>query len=415
MENYNIITDGELRRIELSLLIPSPLNNYPIGDITSLMGSIKSCGLITPLSVIGPANDGTYTILAGERRITAIRNLIDSGDYSLDSLPCYILGPITMPEIEQKLIIESSNLESRDEADYNKNEHRMNIIRLLKKMADDGSIKHSQIVERAGYYMKGSARYRKMFLQVFENANPIVRGLMEKGKIKVTDASKLSYLPDEAQEEIIAQVQMGGDLESLYQAYKNRDTDTDDLSVREDKSDEVRNQRETVGQETNFRNFYPGYDMVGPSDGKMPVPMEERESAPKTFEDSKKTVSETQVETRLERPQKPAFNRQKVLDALGMGTEFEDQLLDMEYYEGTDSYYNDYIKSDTSSMNLDTTGELGRVTSYSSGSSNEKLVKNRDAEIVVKWCRRIMNQQEELSDDDLEAVEVCKELVEYLA
>ena len=63
MENYNIITDGELRRIELSLLIPSPLNNYPIGDITSLMGSIKSCGLITPLSVIGPANDGTYTIL----------------------------------------------------------------------------------------------------------------------------------------------------------------------------------------------------------------------------------------------------------------------------------------------------------------------------------------------------------------
>ena len=158
------------------------------------------------------------------------------------------------------------------------------------KMADDGSIKHSQIVERAGYYMKGSARYRKMFLQVFENANPIVRGLMEKGKIKVTDASKLSYLPDEAQEEIIAQVQMGGDLESLYQAYKNRDTDTDDLSVREDKSDEVRNQRETVGQETNFRNSYPGYDMVGPSDGKMPVPMEERESEPRTVEDSKKTV-----------------------------------------------------------------------------------------------------------------------------
>ena len=49
--------------IEKDKLVPNPLNHFPISDLTDLKNTIEQFGILSPLSVVGPYDDGTYRII----------------------------------------------------------------------------------------------------------------------------------------------------------------------------------------------------------------------------------------------------------------------------------------------------------------------------------------------------------------
>lgn len=63
-------------------------NGYAIGDIDGLAADIKHGGLAQPLEVY-QTKDGMYELLTGERRLTAIDQLIADGDWNAD-IPCLV-------------------------------------------------------------------------------------------------------------------------------------------------------------------------------------------------------------------------------------------------------------------------------------------------------------------------------------
>lgn len=104
-------------------------NQYSIGNIKSLAWSINNLGLLQPLHVNKNAENGVYTLLGGERRLTAIDLLIadpDNAKWTGETLiPCMLKNPENIPlpldaEMKETLSIISTNKESRIYTDADK-------------------------------------------------------------------------------------------------------------------------------------------------------------------------------------------------------------------------------------------------------------------------------------------------------
>lgn len=90
MSNYQ---SNEIKLINPSLIDPHPDNpRKNIGDVTDLTASIKTNGLLTPLSVV--PNGERYMVIAGHRRLAACKQA-GSG-----AVPCFVLDLDPLQQLE---------------------------------------------------------------------------------------------------------------------------------------------------------------------------------------------------------------------------------------------------------------------------------------------------------------------------
>lgn len=90
MSNYQ---SSEIKLINTSLIDPHPDNpRKNIGDVTDLADSIKTNGLLTPLSVV--PNGSRYRVIAGHRRLAACKQA------GTGAVPCFVLDLDPLQQLE---------------------------------------------------------------------------------------------------------------------------------------------------------------------------------------------------------------------------------------------------------------------------------------------------------------------------
>lgn len=90
MSNYQ---SNEIKLINTSLIDPHPDNpRKNIGDVTDLAASIKTNGLLTPLSVV--PNGERYRVIAGHRRLAACKQA------GTGAVPCFVLDLDPLQQLE---------------------------------------------------------------------------------------------------------------------------------------------------------------------------------------------------------------------------------------------------------------------------------------------------------------------------
>ena len=90
MSNYQ---SDQIKLINTSLIDPHPDNpRKNIGDVTDLAASIKTNGLLTPLSVV--PNGERYRVIAGHRRLAACKQA------GTGSVPCFVLDLDPLQQLE---------------------------------------------------------------------------------------------------------------------------------------------------------------------------------------------------------------------------------------------------------------------------------------------------------------------------
>lgn len=91
MSNYH--QSNEIKLINPSLIDPHPDNpRKNIGDVTDLAASIKTNGLLTPLSVVH--NGSRYRVIAGHRRLAACKQA------GTGAVPCFVLDLDPLQQLE---------------------------------------------------------------------------------------------------------------------------------------------------------------------------------------------------------------------------------------------------------------------------------------------------------------------------
>lgn len=172
-----------ITNIERDKIKRNPKNNYNISEIDTLAESIKIYGIVNPLNV-KKNSDGTYTLLGGERRITAIDKLIedtnvpDWNEYTL--IPCVVkdLDNIDLPlsdEMKENFALITTNKESRKYTDAD----RIFELRMWKEIISELRNKGVDIIDNV--QGKGSIQIKgEKTLDILNKVTGISRGQLQK-------------------------------------------------------------------------------------------------------------------------------------------------------------------------------------------------------------------------------------------
>ena len=196
-------------------LKPNPLNSFEIGNLDDMKSSIKNYGIITPLSAIGPYDDGTYRLISGERRYRSFSELPDNEKPS-DKLPVYIIGDGNISETYQKLMILVANVETRDE--NTSSVFKVKLVETLKELVKQGEIDEREIASRMAKYLKTSTRYGRYWARVFNSDNNELKDMVKEDVLSIKSAGKILSMEKEQQEQVIKDIKNG---ESASKAIHN--------------------------------------------------------------------------------------------------------------------------------------------------------------------------------------------------
>ena len=197
-------------QIPLNLLYESPLNTYSTADVEDLTESIRLNGLMQPLYVEGPHEDGRYEVLGGARRLKALKCIAE--DMQQD-VPC-IVTPIVDDDSMKKIIIETLNLTTREMSATDRYAHYFQLAAAIDSL--NPTLRKSEKIEIFQRYVAKSGRYSGAFFHL--NKSPRVRDLIGKKDLSVSiiDASYAVDLPEEQQSEWIRRVSGGEKASDVY-------------------------------------------------------------------------------------------------------------------------------------------------------------------------------------------------------
>lgn len=214
------MNERKLEFVDFGNLEPSQFNSYEITAIEDMVGTLKSVGLLTPLTVIGPYPSGKYSIISGERRYTGMKKCIEDLDYdgSFDKVPCYVVHGYDTDQTIQELELEIANLETRDSSD--KDKHRFKLVSILKKMAESGKIKEKEIVSIMGKCMRESDRYKRMYVAIFDKGTDSTKQLILDKQLSIAEGAALSQLPGKTQDVVANAIKDGVAKKGLLQVVK---------------------------------------------------------------------------------------------------------------------------------------------------------------------------------------------------
>lgn len=139
-----------IERISIDRIIPNIKNEYSIEGIDELKFSIQHNGLKQNLEVTDNGN-GTYSLLSGERRYTALKSLVDEGNEQFRLVPCLITDVsrsssfldengqeiLTNDDKEMWSII-TTNSEGRQYTDADRAFQIRELKKIYTKLADNG-------------------------------------------------------------------------------------------------------------------------------------------------------------------------------------------------------------------------------------------------------------------------------------
>ena len=214
--------------IPIEKLYPSEMNKYTVQDVAELKASIELMGLQQNLLV--RTKEGGYEVISGHRRLKAMQELQASGDDQFKLIPCKIMR--TTDDIQAELQLLLANSTARELTDYEKTYQAARLQELLQEL------------ERGGYKFTG--RKREIVAQLMgvssaqvgrmdsinKKLSPELKEEFSEGNINITTAYELSRLPEEQQQEVIAEREEGRPLTPTVVKEKRAEQKAEEIEPR---------------------------------------------------------------------------------------------------------------------------------------------------------------------------------------
>ena len=198
--------------INYACLEASAYNFYPMSEIEDLADAIELAGgILQPLLVRRKA-PGHYEIIAGHRRWTATKYLVEQGRTQYAMLPCHVQdGDELVAKIN--LIVTNSQ---REKTPYVKMQEITELEQLLQELASGSEEEKAKFARITGVKLGAgetvTARVlRKLVAKkhINQNLEPELKEAMEAGKIGISIANELAGMKPEEQQMVAKQIDAG--------------------------------------------------------------------------------------------------------------------------------------------------------------------------------------------------------------
>lgn len=205
-----------IEKIDINNIIPNIKNKYSIQGIEELKFSILHNGLKQNLEVKDNGN-GTYSLLSGERRYTALKELIEEGNDKFRLIPCLITdlersssfldengNEILTTEDKEDLAIVTTNSENREFTDSDRAFQVSTLKRIYKKLSDSGVKLPGRISELIADQLDMSPTQVKRYSYVEQHGTDELKQKLENNEISIGAASEVAHLSPTQQKEVLS-------------------------------------------------------------------------------------------------------------------------------------------------------------------------------------------------------------------
>ena len=188
----------KIQYLDINKIHRSEKNFYEIIDIDDLAEDIKINGLNHNL-VVRPCNDGTYELISGERRFTALSKLVLEGHKQFINIPCKV---VELNDIDAEIVLIQANAQTRElsESEKLKQVNRLQELYKTKKANGEpvGRIRDA-IAKDLNLSTTQVGRYER----INNSLIPELKELLEQGNLSTSNASEFSSLSEESQKGIL--------------------------------------------------------------------------------------------------------------------------------------------------------------------------------------------------------------------
>lgn len=337
----------------------NPENSWENGDLTDLIASVRSFGIIEPLALMGPMKDGTYQLLSGERRYKSILRIEEADNVKIH-IPCYLKGDCTLSKEMQRIYINAANLETREPDMRAKNSHRAAIMEDLLEIQKSQHFSDRSIAAKASELFRCSPTYARFWKLVFTSGTESLKDLLKENGVSAKNASRISTLTPEQQEAVVDRIRE-----------VNEQNDNNGRS-------ELKQGKSSVSVSTIIEDVKKDHPVpeMNPDENNEPdtVPSVKEHETPAPSKSSSLKLSDKDLEMLDIDPEE--------IDV--------DALIGEGYDQEAEYDYSSPVQH-VPARNVDTA-----------------------AAAVTEWCRAII-KKEDLTDEEWEAVDACKEVADVFA
>ena len=236
--NQKSKTKMKITMVAYEDIVRNEKNHYSIEDIESLAISIGDVGLREPLEVKA-LEDGSYMLIGGERRYTAIGMLRKQGDTRYDLVPCVVvdMDAVDLPlsdELKELYVLTTTNAEQRAKSDYDLMQQVQNLSLIYSELKAAGHpLKGRQrdlIADKLGI----SATQVQRYTNIGQNLSPELQADFKERKMAMTVADSAAKLPPEKQAALKAMTEQKDEITQKdvdQMAAAPLDQDADDAQV----------------------------------------------------------------------------------------------------------------------------------------------------------------------------------------
>lgn len=191
--NFNV------QYIDIKDIERSKKNFYEIVNVDELAEDIKMNGLNHNL-VVRKLDNGKYELISGERRYTALTQLVEQGNEIFALVPCKV---IEANDIDSEIILIQANAQTRELTEIEKLEQVKRLTELYKTKKKNGEKVPGKIREIIANDLKLSPTQVGRYERINKNLIPELKEILENGNLTIANASEFSSLSENNQKVIL--------------------------------------------------------------------------------------------------------------------------------------------------------------------------------------------------------------------
>ncbi len=204
-----------IERLSIDSIIPNIKNEYSIEGIEELKFSILHNGLKQNLEVKDNGN-GTYSLLSGERRYTALKGLVDDGYEQFRLAPCLITDvskscsfldengkEILTNDDKEMLSIITTNAEGRQYTDADRAFQVRELKKIYTKLAEHGVKLPGKMSQLIANELDMSSTQVKRYNYVETHGTDELKEKLQNNEISIGAANDVAHLSHAQQKEIL--------------------------------------------------------------------------------------------------------------------------------------------------------------------------------------------------------------------
>ena len=191
--------NSNVQYIDIKDIERNKKNFYEIVNVDELAEDIKMNGLNHNL-VVRKLDNGKYELISGERRYTALTQLVEQGNEIFALVPCKV---IEANDIDSEIILIQANAQTRELTEIEKLEQVKRLTELYKTKKKNGEKVPGKIREIIANDLKLSPTQVGRYERINKNLIPELKEILENGNLTIANASEFSSLSEDNQKVIL--------------------------------------------------------------------------------------------------------------------------------------------------------------------------------------------------------------------